>query len=306
MDLRPRKAYTKPPFSIEKMIDEKLIGRGLNVPDKQQAEHYLTYIGYYRLGAYLKFFQDGSTEPQYKEGATFDDALNLYIFDRELRLVVIDALERIEVASRTVISDTMSLRYGAHWYTDGNLFNSSAEEHQGFVKSIREEIENQRDKCPFLTHYDRTYNSPELPPSWMVAEIMPLGTWSRVFSKPKHQKDYAAIAIKLGHHAVLVQSWLHCLTVLRNFCAHHVCVWNRKFPIRPQPPMVDGAELSDPYRFYAQAAIIQKFLFKISPSSSWPFRLAELFNKHPSVPIGEMGFHPRWSESRFWRGLRAN
>ena len=74
--------------------------RGLIIPDLARADRYLSFIGYYRLSAYTIPFQHIVATPstvlhQFKTNTTFDDVLNLYIFDRELRLLVMDAIERM-------------------------------------------------------------------------------------------------------------------------------------------------------------------------------------------------------------------
>jgi len=91
--------YTKPPLSIEQQI-ELLKSRGLEIPDHEQAAHYLYHLNYYRLSGYMLPFQEG-TEHHFQAGTTFEHVLNLYLFDRKLRLLLMDAIERIEVSVRT-------------------------------------------------------------------------------------------------------------------------------------------------------------------------------------------------------------
>lgn len=85
--------------------------RGLLLRDRERAARYLRHIGYYRLSAYVRSFED-SERDRLRADASFDDVLALYIFDRKLRLVILDALERVEVSVRTAVSDRMSLLDG--------------------------------------------------------------------------------------------------------------------------------------------------------------------------------------------------
>ncbi|HEY5853181.1 MAG TPA: Abi family protein [Aldersonia sp.] len=49
--------------------------------------------------------------------------LDLYVFDRALRLLVMDALERVEVAVRAALTDHMSTIYNdPHWYMNPEHF----------------------------------------------------------------------------------------------------------------------------------------------------------------------------------------
>ena len=103
--------YCKPALTIEQQID-LLVSRGLTIPDRDKALHYLNYIGYHRLSGYFLTFQQnapGVESHSFKKGVTFKDILDIYIFDRELRLLVMDAIERIEVAFRACISNTIQL-----------------------------------------------------------------------------------------------------------------------------------------------------------------------------------------------------
>ena len=91
-------SYNKPAFNLEEQLD-LLKSRGLDIPQPERALHYLKFIGYYRLSGYCLFYQEKPSH-SFKHGTTFDAVLDLYIFDRQLRLLVMDAMERIEVAVR--------------------------------------------------------------------------------------------------------------------------------------------------------------------------------------------------------------
>jgi abortive infection bacteriophage resistance protein len=96
------------------------VDRGLQVPDSLRAQSYLSHISYYRLSAYCLLFQ--TTKDKFNKNTTFDDVLSLYLFDRELRLLILDAIERIEIGLRTQIIYQLALKYGSHWHDDANLF----------------------------------------------------------------------------------------------------------------------------------------------------------------------------------------
>ena len=276
------------------------------MPDDKKATHYLEYIGYYRLGAYLKFLLQENDDPgvhKFREGTCFDDALALYIFDRELRLLVMDALERIEVAVRSVISNVMCLKHGSHWYMDPKHLNNR-ERYEQLIARIKEETGFQDGgssrRTDFLSHYYAKYNDPELPPSWMIAEAASLGVWSMVFSSLANGDDQKLIAQKLGVNAIYLESWLHSLTYLRNICAHHQLLWNRRLIIRPYEIQVDGITVKETDTFYAQAIIIQWLMRRISPQNEWSLRLHRLFQANPQAPLSAMGFPKDWERRPHW------
>jgi len=88
--------YSKPPLSFADQL-QKLKSRGMSVADDAQALHYLSQLNYYRLGAYWLPFEQNHQAHQFKPGTTFERVVEHYVFDRELRLLVLDAIERVEL-----------------------------------------------------------------------------------------------------------------------------------------------------------------------------------------------------------------
>jgi len=173
--------FTKPPTTLEQQI-HLLETRGMSIPDHNRACHYLAHLNYYRLGAYwLPFEADHSTH-QFKTGTTFEDVLHLYIFDRELRLLVMDAIERIEVSVRTQWAYHLGHIYGAHAFLDKSIFNNG-NQYQRCIKNLKEEID--RSQETFINHYRNKYDDLELPPIWAVVEVMSLGQLSKWVSNIK-------------------------------------------------------------------------------------------------------------------------
>jgi len=211
---------------------ELLKSRGLLISDEERAERYLLSIGYYRLSAYFSPFQE--PKDQFIKGASFDDLLDLYIFDRKLRLRVLDALERIEVAVRSVISNSLCEVYGSHWYENEDAFDKKFIEdqseggYQEFLGKIKKQTKNKcNDSC---CHYRNNYSEPVFPPAWMIIEFMPMGTWSIVYSNLKDNKIRQKVSRFFSFKVNDFYGWLHALTLIRNCCAHHNRFWNKIFP----------------------------------------------------------------------------
>lgn len=119
------KTYNKPALTIEQQID-LLEQRGLTIADKERAARHLRNVSYYRISAYMLPYRildaDGNHLDQFVPGSTWDDIYNLYKFDRKLRLLVFDAIERIEIALRTQVIYQLSHKYGSHWQDDTSIF----------------------------------------------------------------------------------------------------------------------------------------------------------------------------------------
>lgn len=302
--------FTKPALTVGQQV-VKLQGRGLAIEDVAEAEHYLNYIGYYRLSAYaLPLQQSGMPDKPFKAGATFRNILNLYRFDRELRLLVMDAVERIEVAARSVIVNEMSIRHGPHWFMDAAHFRpaSSRFKHHELLNRIDKAFmipaggnnpARPHDEV-FINHYFTKYNHPYLPPAWMVAETLTLGTWSQVFEHLQVNAERKAIAVHFGVDEQILRNWLHALTYLRNLCAHHSRLWNRQTVIK-----IEIANKHKPFlrvndRLYAFAVVINDLIQRIAPHTGWHHRLDKLLTDHSFVDPAAMGFPANWREEAFW------
>lgn len=310
MSNEQKQNYCKPALTIDQQLD-LLVARGLTIPDRDKARHYLNYIGYYRLSGYFLTFQQstsGTVPHFFKKDITFKDVLDCYIFDRELRLLVMDAIERIEVAFRACISNTMSESHGPHWFMNSTHFIPRFK-HAELLDRIRRETfhssvtsaRNHPRRESFIHHYYETYSHTDLPPSWMVVEVMSLGTLSSIYASLASRDMQKIICQPFGINHLVMESWLHTLTYLRNLCAHHARLWNRQFSIKPTIMKAYQKQLGRNATFYAQAAMLYVLMYIIADGSQWQRRLAELLDKHPHVFIPAMGFPEGWKEDPFWR-----
>jgi abortive infection bacteriophage resistance protein len=109
-----KRVYAKPALTPADLLAH-LVARGLVVPHPIDALHALEYVGYYRLLIYMRPLQveDPAGVRRFVAGTTFEDVFALYNFDRELRLLCLDAVERIEVALRAAIVSQVAVPAGA-------------------------------------------------------------------------------------------------------------------------------------------------------------------------------------------------
>ncbi|NNM59834.1 MAG: Abi family protein [Legionellales bacterium] len=285
-----KKPYEGQTASEEAQI-KQLEAVGIVITDKSNAMQKLKFVGYYRLFSYVKpFLQSNKT---IDSSATLERIWELYVFDRKLRLLVIDAIERIEVAFRVSISEIMS-RYSPFWYIDSTHFNH-LKWHIEFMEKVLK-IVSKRDHH-LIRHFYETYSSPDFPPSWIMVECLTFGTWSKVFDNLKKRGDKIAIANRLKMPFMTLLSWIRSLTELRNLCAHHERIWNQFF--RHTPKDVPN-QAHQEHRFYQQACIINGLLTKIDPGSTWKNELFNLMRDYPQLHITQMGFQQNWMKDNFW------
>jgi len=227
-----KKSYNKPPLNYKDQLSQ-LKKRGLTVNNEVRALHLLENISYYRLSAYwYPLLKSPKSAHKFKEKSTFKRGFELYCFDRELRQLVINDLEKVEVAVRAKLIYVLAHANGANWYQDQNLFTNQ----QSFQKSLDKlKTELQRSDEDFIKSFNKKYSDP-LPPSWMIFEIASFGVLSHYYSNLKPGKSKREIANYFGLDDTTFMSWLHTLTYVRNLCAHHSRFWNKRMRIQPQIP----------------------------------------------------------------------
>ncbi len=288
---------------------ELLKSRGLIITDQALAEHYLEYVGYYRLSGFFRSFytQTSSQEHSFKVDTTFTDVVNLYEFDTELRSILLSGIERVEVAVRAVVNNIMSAKYGAHWYLDKGLFTAEFN-HSGFIRLVEDEtgLNKRGGKNPIFQSYYKKYHSPELHACWMLGEILSFGTWSKIYQNLLNGYDKKQIARKFNiPHYHVFQSWLHAACFTRNLCAHHNMICFKNFhitPIRPVNWQLNEQKIFDKHHtLFLQASIVQFLLKSASPNTRLTPELTKLFNQYPTISIARMGFDVDWETYEVWQ-----
>lgn len=203
--------FSKPAVAIADQI-ALLERRGMRVPDHTKATHYLSCISYYRLHAYWLPFECPAPDVgdhKFKRYTDFDHVIELYNFDRRLRLLVMDAIERVEVSLRGNWAHQLAIKYGPHGYLDPNIYDRSDRYAKAFA-SLIDEIE--RSKDTFIRHYRNKYDDPKQPPIWMAAEIISLGQLSKWIGNLKLRSDRKNIAKYFGLDEKILLSSVHHLT----------------------------------------------------------------------------------------------
>lgn len=297
--------FTKPSVSIADQIS-LLEGRGLSVPVHAHARHCLQHISYYRLRAYWLPFEDAAPAPgdhKFKPNTSFDDVLALYTFDRRLRLLVMDAVERIEVSLRGSWAHHLAMKYGPHGYLEPTLYDRADRYAQAFT-SLIEEIN--RSKDTFIVHYRNKYDDPEHPPIWMTAEVISLGQLSKWLGNLKLRPDRQAIAKPYGLDEKVLVSLAHHLTYVRNICAHHGRLWNKQFTVTMIVPNSPAAlklamNTASARRLYNTLAVLGYLMGIVAPGTTWRHHLVELMDSCPLADETAMGFPQNWRNLSAWK-----
>ncbi|MBN0172570.1 Abi family protein [Pseudomonas aeruginosa] len=297
--------YSKPAKTPHALL-RHLRTKGLNTRgQRDKAIKALEFIGYFRLLIYMRPLQDAAK--QFHPGVRFDDILALYDFDRRLRLVCLDAIDRIEVAFRAAIANTLAndRSCGPHFYLDAIHFQG-LDEHRDFLKNVL----GLRIKNAPIRHYYDTYNSPPFPPIWAVLEAMSIGQLSRLLAG-LHLDHRKSIAACFGYDESVVCSWLKSLTLLRNLSAHHGRLWNTSItsdtPVFAKAIKQEFPAHADRGRVFARAVAVQALLRVVDPTADWKDKFKGLMATLPTATLAKagmtpaiLGLVPGWDTRAFW------
>ncbi len=328
-------AYKKPYLPVADQLS-LLMSRGMEVTDLKAASACLERIGYYRLSGYWYPFResalltDGTGTPllhpstkkrqygvknNFRVGTTFSAVMDLYVFDKRLRMIFLDAIERIEVGLRVDIALLLGAR-GALVHRDpsqlhGNFTRVNANgqsDHLRWLDNLDQKF--RRSKEEFVKHFKNKYPN-QAPPVWIAIELWDFGLLSIFLGGLKHGDRVHLAGKYLIPRENLLTSWVRNINNVRNICAHHSRLWNRSPADQISPPKQGEIALLDHLasdsvaqsRVYATAAVMQFFLRTINPSSQWSTRLKQHMRNLPSAaPIGlsQLGFPVNWETLPLW------
>jgi abortive infection bacteriophage resistance protein len=299
--------YDKSPITIEEQII-KLQNQGMIFNDISLAYSALSHISYYRMVGYWWPMYEDKEDHVFKPNTLFEDVLALYNFDHELRILLFDMIEKIEISLRTKLIYHLSHEFDPWWFQDTALFQDSL----SLIKtlsSIQEEVE--RSKDTFIKEHNRKYKDDKrFPPAWKTLEMTSFGSLSKLYGNLKNNiksKDVIAQDYGAVNHTYL-PSWLQSMAQIRNYCAHHSRLWNKNLPgapkLLPKPPNPWLSEVPKQHEFqklYVHMCLMKYMLNVIQPNNRFTERLALLMSQYRSVDPNALGFKEGWQEELLWR-----
>lgn len=295
----------KPARTIQDQI-ALLQSRNMRFKQVADAPHFLSNISYYRLKGYWWEMQDDRVNHHFVNGSFFEDVIDLYNFDRHFRLIVFNAIERIEISLRTKLIYHLSLQYGSEWYLNPLLFEEP-KRYNSFVAKLFQDISNSSEEF-IIKHFD---NHPaEHPESWKAMEVLTLGSLSKLYQNLKHQlPEKTKIAREFGlYNQKYLSSWLLTITVIRNIIAHHSRLWNRVIinkydwpPTTPNPLLNYVPDNRQRRKIFPLLSALIYMNNEISPGNSIKHELIELFKKYPNIHLSRMGFPNNWQNEPLWK-----
>ncbi len=291
--------YLKKALTFAEQLD-LLASRGLIIEDRAAAAHTLARISYYRLSAYWHPFK--RADDSFVPGTGFEAAVHLYELDRHLRLQVMDAIERVEIALRTALTYGFCHAFGPYGHCDPGNFRTNFN-HKQWLDKVHAEARQSREE--FVRHFRVKYDGfPDLP-LWVATETLPFGSLSLLY-KGMRPDEQRLIAADYGVHHNVLRTWLHGLAYVRNICAHHARLWNRELAIAPELPRRDP-RWCPPItptnrRVFAVLLVLRQMMAHHHEDGHWQRRVSALIASADLSPASRvaMGLPERWAEHPLW------
>lgn len=303
--------YDKPATTIDEQIT-LLEARGMT-GDPALMRRWLETVGYYRLSAYWLPFELPAAAPATRSKAfpantQFEAIVDIYVFDRKLRLLVTEAIERVEIALRSRWTNRMTLAHGSHVHLNAECFQSGYD-HVALLAQLAGRTKDSNEV--FVDHYRGKYDAPYLPPLWMVTELMTFGELSRWFAATSDPRVKTAVAKDLGMPSREVfEGTLQLLSYIRNICAHHGRLWNRQ-TVKRLPSIkrfredlvisFDGDQHQPDNRIYNALVALVHLMKRQSADTTFPARLADLVRTRNPDQQSAIGFPADWQQRPCWR-----
>lgn len=280
----------EPAMNIEEQIDN-LKEIGLIIDDIEYAKSFLNDVSYFRL---IKAYSLGlkPKNSDYYKGITFEEIVQLYLFNANFRQLLFAQIEKIEVNLRCRISNYFSIKYGVLGYKNADNFVNGIY-YNDFVEDMEKEI-NRNSKAPFVKNFKTNYENGDIP-FYALVELFSFGTLSKFYKNMKNT-DKKAIASSFGIGYTYLESWIENIAFVRNICAHYGRVYNvnlSKTPILYKQYIADG--ISN-LRVFATLLCMKHILKNNNHWKDFVDQIELLFEKYTSVKPKLMGFPNNWKK----------
>lgn len=232
----------KPFLSIDEQI-ELLKSRGLGIKDSQYncAKQFLLNNNHYRISGYSLTLRKNDA---FFNSASLEMLVQIYEADRHMRHIILSIVEAVETRIKSVVAYYHSEKYGPLGYLDLNNFtcikNNKVDlrvvsNYLQITRKAERQKDNLRESELFIKHH--TENRKNILPFWVYVEILTMSDISKLYTllDSALQKEIAKLlGFNSSNNNDIVGNLLHCISILRNICAHGGRLYNRLFTRKPK------------------------------------------------------------------------
>lgn len=282
-----------------KTIDEQieiLKSRGLSIPDNTVARDFLLRNNYYRISGYSLTLRSHDI---FNPNVTFQNIADIYEFDHELRHILLQYIETIEVTVKSIYAYEFTKEFGPNGYLDHNHF-SDISKHKEIIDKGEKQKELRLPHEAYLKHY--VIELQQDIPLWAYVDLLTISDISFLYTITEQSvKD--AVAMDLGLNiqgAALLSRFMHSLTIIRNLCAHGSRLFNRLFEQKPwlskkeQKFLRKSSNGSIDNAHLFSFILIMRRMLRTEEFCSLKEAINHLSKKYPFVNMVYYGFPDNW------------
>ncbi|WP_144940708.1 Abi family protein [Paenibacillus sp. 32O-W] len=273
----------KRPTTFEEQV-EILKSRGLVISDVDSAIRTLQRINYYRLSAYTLSLKKND---QFLPDITFEHVVALYEFDRRFRYLIMEMVEQVEIAFRTHISYHIAHTYGPLGHLNPQHFDN----HDAFLAELEKELKRSQEL--FIKHHYEKYEGKI--PVWVAIEVLSFGALSKLFSNMKNDDKNQIAKRNYRAPAIYLESWLKCMSYIRNICAHYGRLYNRPLTSKPRLDRKSKQLGIDQGKIFAHLYVLKDLIPDRDKWLNFIIRLEALLSEYSEVvELDRIGFPEDW------------
>ena len=284
--------------TIEEQI-EILRSRGLTISDEPQTKDFLLHNNYYRISGYSLTLRKNDV---FSKSANFQNIIDIYNFDHELRHIILQYLEVIEVQMKSVYVYEFTKVHGPIGYLDESFFTNK-NKHKEIIDKANQQKAQRLPHEAYLKHFVNELQ--QNIPLWAYVDLFTISDISFLYSISEQPiKDAVArtFGLTMNKGASILGNYMHSMTIIRNLCAHGSRIYNRLFEQKPSLNKQEKALLIknnkgelDNAHFYG-FLLIMKRLLPADKFTEMKISIIALTKKYPFVRMDYYGFRDDWQQ----------
>jgi len=295
---------TKPFLSIDGQL-KLLQSRGLSInkDEYEKAKAFFLSNNYYRISGYSLTLRKNDV---FNKDASFDTLIQIYEADRRMRHIMLSIIEVVEVKIKSLVAYYYTEKYGPLGYLNINTFNCSDSIKNKMYTDITTKANSQKTSITefelFLKHH-RDNKNDELP-FWVYVEVLTLSDISKLYTILDVDLQLK-VALQLNFYSTnrykIVENLLHCVTILRNICAHGGRLYNRLFITKPGLSKTERTLLRNENGHIVFDKLFSYILVLKSLTTPHEFKIVydhmkDLFDEYKLTDFKHYGFPDNWQE----------
>lgn len=274
------------------------IDKELNIENAEKALGTIQRLNYYRLSGYAKYFYDDNRK--FQKSTSFDDLYNLYLFDDELRNIILRITEEIELNFRSYIASYIATTYGACAYCEENNFQATVNKktqktyYNEFLEVIGKKKEQHKDRI-YIKHYINKYEGDV--PIWVLVEILSFTDLSKFIKNMKNCDVRNIIKenlVRISIGDIYLPNLLMIICDVRNMCAHYEKIFNLNFL---NAPKLDKNNTIPNKNLYDILVLCKMLVCNKEKWNNWIESIDSNINKYGFKFMYVMGFEENWKQN---------